>query len=50
MNGWAVATDLAIWTLILGSVVVFGWFLTEVLRPRRRPGPDDDHPGARDGQ
>lgn len=38
MSGWALATDLAIWTLIVGSVVVFGWFLIEVARlaARRR--------------
>lgn len=46
MNGWAVATDLAIWTLILGSVAVFVWFLAEVLRLGRRPRSDDDEPDA----
>lgn len=45
MSGWALATDLAIWTLILGSVAVFGWFLAEVARlagRSGRPPPDDD--------
>lgn len=37
MSGWALATELAIWTLILGSVAVFGWFLAEVARLARRP-------------
>lgn len=32
MNGWAVATELAIWTLILGAAGVFGWFLVEIFR------------------
>ena len=36
MSGWALATDLAIWILIVGSVVVFGWFLLEVARMAAR--------------
>lgn len=36
MNGWTLATDVAIWTLILGSLAVFGWFLAEVARLARR--------------
>jgi hypothetical protein len=29
---WALATELAIWTLIVGSLAVFAWFLLEVVR------------------
>jgi hypothetical protein len=29
---WALATELAIWTLIVGSLAVFVWFLLEVVR------------------
>lgn len=49
MNGWALATDVAIWTLILGSVLVFGWFLLEVARlaGRRRA---DDAPDEREAR
>jgi hypothetical protein len=32
MTIWALATDLAIWTLIAGSLAIFGWFLVEVWR------------------
>jgi hypothetical protein len=32
MSIWALATELAIWTLIAGSLGVFGWFLFEVRR------------------
>jgi hypothetical protein len=32
MSIWAIATEVAIWTLIVGSVAVFGWFLAEVAR------------------
>jgi hypothetical protein len=32
MSNWALATELAIWTLIAGSLAVFGWFLVEVRR------------------
>jgi hypothetical protein len=46
MSIWAVATELAIWTLIAGSLAVFAWFLVEVIRlvkkdteDRRPPGP-----------
>lgn len=39
MNGWAWATEIAIWTLIVGSLVVFGWFLIEVIRLARRNRP-----------
>lgn len=44
MSGWALATDIAIWTLILGSLAVFGWFLTEVARLARRRGRRKDPP------
>jgi hypothetical protein len=37
MNVWSVATQLAIWTLIAGSLIVFGWFLVEVIRLARIP-------------
>ncbi|MBW3553527.1 MAG: hypothetical protein KY466_08455 [Gemmatimonadetes bacterium] len=43
MSGWALATEVAIWTLILGSAAVFGWFLAEVARlARRRDRPSAD--------
>jgi hypothetical protein len=29
---WTLATELAIWTLIAGSLAVFAWFLLEVVR------------------
>lgn len=32
MSIWAVATEVAIWTLIGGSLAVFAWFLVEVIR------------------
>lgn len=32
MSVWALATDLAIVVLIAGSLAVFAWFLTEVVR------------------
>jgi hypothetical protein len=32
MSIWAVATEMAIWTLIGGSLAVFAWFLVEVIR------------------
>lgn len=32
MSIWSLATELAIWTLIAGSLAVFGWFLVEVVR------------------
>jgi hypothetical protein len=32
MSIWSLATDVAIWTLIVGSLAVFGWFLAEVVR------------------
>lgn len=35
MNPWALATDVAIWILIGGSLAVFGWFLLEVGRLAR---------------
>jgi hypothetical protein len=35
MNPWALATEVAIWTLILGSLGIFGWFLVEVVRLAR---------------
>lgn len=44
MSGWALATDVAIGVLIGGSIGVFLWFLTEVVRLARRgsdrPPPD----------
>ena len=46
MSGWALATDAAIWTLIGGSLVVFGWFLVEVVRLARRTRNHDDEPPA----
>lgn len=49
MSGWAVATGLAVWILILGSVAVFGWFLAEVARlARRRKRPPPDQPDGGD--
>lgn len=36
MTLWALATEAAIWILIVGSLLVFGWFLTEVVRLVRR--------------
>jgi hypothetical protein len=48
MNIWALATELAIWTLIAGSLAVFGWFLVEVRRlaredtRRKEQGDDND--------
>ena len=53
MSPWAAATDLAIWTLILGAPAVFAWFLVEVARLARRrrtgdrgidPPPDEPDP------
>jgi hypothetical protein len=35
MSIWSIATDVAIWTLIAGSLAVFVWFLTEVVRLSR---------------
>lgn len=32
MTIWTLATELAIWTLIVGSLAVFAWFLMEVVR------------------
>jgi hypothetical protein len=32
MNLWTLATDVAIWVLIAGSLGVFAWFLVEVVR------------------
>jgi hypothetical protein len=49
---WAAATEVAIWTLILGSLAVFGWFLVEVARlarsdrDRRHPPPDSGPPST----
>ena len=36
MSAWEWATEIAIWTLIIGSLLVFGWFLAEVIRLARR--------------
>lgn len=36
MSAWGVATAIAIWTLLIGSVAVFAWFLAEVIRIARR--------------
>lgn len=36
MSGWAIATHVAIWILIGGSLAVFAWFLVEVRRLARR--------------
>lgn len=36
MSGWGIATVVAIWTLLIGSVAVFVWFLSEVVRVARR--------------
>ena len=36
MSIWAWATHAAIWTLIIGSVAVFGWFLVEIARIAQR--------------
>lgn len=39
MSGWALATNVAIGILIVGSLAVFVWFLLEVLRIAARwPG------------
>jgi hypothetical protein len=48
MNRWALATDVAIWILIAGSLGIFGWFLVEVVRlARERSGrPLDNDPGT----
>ena len=50
MSGWSLATSVAIWTLILGSVSVFAWFLAEVVRLARRRSrrAADDGPGDED--
>lgn len=50
MSGWAVATDVAIWTLILGSSAVFAWFLAELVLLTRRRRDDDGGPPPRDPQ
>lgn len=42
MSPWGVATVIAIWILLIGSVGVFVWFLAEVIRMARRQG-DRDH-------
>lgn len=45
MSGWALATHVAVWVLIVGSLAVFGWFLAEVVRlarKRRRGSPGED--------
>lgn len=36
MSGWQLATDVAVWILIAGSIGVFAWFLVEVVRLGRR--------------
>jgi hypothetical protein len=44
MSVWALATDVAIWTLIAGSLAVFGWFLAEVtrlVRAEQRPADEE---------
>jgi phage protein U len=53
MNLWALATDIAIWILIAGSLGIFGWFLVEVIRlartrlaRERRGSPRDTDPGT----
>lgn len=52
MNIWTIATGAAIWTLIAGSLAVFGWFLVGVLRLVRagaaHRAPDD--PSKREGR
>jgi hypothetical protein len=50
MNLWALATDVAIWILIAGSLGVFGWFLVEVVRlaRERRAGERLGKPSDRD--
>jgi hypothetical protein len=48
MNLWALATDVAIWILIAGSLAIFGWFLVEVVRlarERRGKASDRDYGG-----
>jgi hypothetical protein len=49
MSTWTLATDLAIWTLIVGSLAVFAWFLVEVLRLVRSEGRDAEGDDARGG-
>ena len=41
MSAWGVATSVAIWTLLTGSVGVFVWFLAEVIRIARRRAAGD---------
>lgn len=36
MSGWSIFTAVAVWTLLIGSVAVFAWFLAEVVRIARR--------------
>jgi hypothetical protein len=53
VNGWALATHVAIWTLIVGSVAVFAWFLSEAIRLTtrgRRPPTDVDAPPVPDDE
>jgi hypothetical protein len=45
MTVWTLATGVAIWTLIAGSLAVFGWFLAEVTRlVRAEQRPADEEP------
>lgn len=54
MNVWALATHVAIWILIAGSLAIFAWFLVEVVRlarerlARERRGPSNPERGGTD--
>jgi hypothetical protein len=50
MSTWTLATELAIWTLIAGSLAVFAWFLVEVWRLMRSEGRDAEGDDARGGR
>lgn len=41
MTGLELATRIAIWVLAGGSLAVFVWFLSELLRMARSPGEDE---------
>jgi hypothetical protein len=54
MNVWALATHVAIWILIAGSLAIFTWFLVEVMRlaqerlAREHRDPSDPEGGGTD--
>jgi hypothetical protein len=49
MSIWVIATDLAIWTLIVGPLAVFAWFLLEVWRLVKAEASESERDDSRGG-